>query len=92
MDNRKLTGTVIPLQRGESDGMTTRTHRATGETLPVPMRNHWSKVSLITRDTGKWTEDGRVAEGPVRAMKRGNARGAKGPYFWQSSDNKVRQG
>jgi hypothetical protein len=56
------------------------------------MRNHWSKVSLITRDTGKWTEDGRVAEGPVRAMKRGNARGAKGPYFWQSSDNKVRQG
>ena len=90
--NRKLTGTVIPLQRGESDGMTTRTHRATGETLTVPMRNHWSKVSFITRDTGKWTEDGRVAEGPVRAMRRGNARGAKGPYFWQSSDNKVRQG
>jgi len=35
---------------------------------------------------------GRVTEGPIRAMKRGNARGAKGSYFWQSSDNKVRQG
>jgi len=92
MDSRKLTGTVIPLQRGESDGMTTRAHRATGEALTVPMRNHRRKVSLITRNTGKWTEDGRVTEGPVRAMKRGNARGAKRPYFWQSSDNKVRQG
>ena len=72
--------------------MAARTHQATGEALTAPVRNHGRKVRPITRDTGKWTEDGRVAEGPVRAMKRGNVRGAKGSYFWQSSNNIVRQG
>jgi hypothetical protein len=32
------------------------------------------------RSPGKATEDERVAEGSVVAVKRGNARGAKGPY------------
>lgn len=72
--------------------MVTRTHRATGEALTAPARNHWRKVSPITRDTGKWTEGGRVADGPAVAMKQGNACGAKRPYFWQSSNNTGRQG
>ena len=45
-------------------------HRETGR----------SKVGRITGDPGKSTEDERVAEGSVVAMKRGNACGAKGPY------------
>jgi hypothetical protein len=70
----------------------TRAHRATGEALTVPVRNNWRKVSLITGDTGKWTEGGRVAEGLAVAMKQGNACGAKRPYFWQSSDDNGRRG
>jgi hypothetical protein len=81
MGSRKLAGTVISLQRGDNGGMVTRTHRATGEALTAPARNNWRKVSPITRDTGKWTEGGRVAEGPALAMKQGNACGAKRPYF-----------
>jgi len=92
MDNRKLTETVIPLQRGGNGGMAARTHRATGEALIAPARNRWRKVGSITRDTGKWTEGGRVADGPAVAMKQGNACGAKRPYFWQSSNNIGRQG
>jgi hypothetical protein len=72
--------------------MAARTHSATGETLTAPVRNHWRKVSPITRDTGKWAEGGRVADGSAVAMKQGNACGAKRPYFWQSSDDKGRQG
>ena len=67
-------------------------HRATGEALTAPVRNHRKKVGLITGDTGKWTEGGRVADGPAVAMKQGNACGAKRPYFWQSSNNTGRQG
>jgi len=92
MDNRKLAGTVISLQRGDNGGMGTRTHRTTGEALTTPVRNHWRKVSPLTRDTGKWTEGGRVTDGPLVAMKQGNACGAKRPDFWQSSNNKGRQG
>ena len=58
----------------------TRTREETGEALLVPMRNHRSKVNRITGDTGKALEDERVAAGSVLAGKRGNARGAKGPY------------
>jgi len=72
--------------------MAARTHRATGETLTAPVRNHWSKVSSITRNTGKWAEGGRVAEGPVLATKQSNDCGAKRPYFWQSSNDTGRQG
>ena len=62
-----------------SDGTTTRAHRATGEALLVPTRKGGSWVSRITGSTGKSADDERVAEGPVVALRRGNARGAKGP-------------
>jgi hypothetical protein len=62
-----------------SDGTTTRTQPATGETLLVPTRKGGSWVSRITGSTGKSADDERVAEGFAVAMKRGNARGAKGP-------------
>src|SRR5215212_3889970 len=62
-----------------SDGTTTRAHRATGETLLVPARKGGSWVGRITGSTGKSADDERVADGPVVALKRGNARGAKGP-------------
>jgi len=45
--------------------MVTRTHSATGEALIAPVRNHWRKVGFITRDTGKWTVGGRVADRSV---------------------------
>ena len=67
--------------------MVTRTREATGETLLVPSRNRWSKVGRITRAPGKLAEDERVAAGSVGAVKRGNARGAKGPYYLSSSFN-----
>jgi hypothetical protein len=62
----------------------TRTCRATGEAVLVPPRNRRSKVGRITGSPGKSTEDETVAAGSVVAMKRSNARGAKGPccaYF-----------
>ena len=62
-----------------SDGTTTRTHRATGEALLVPTRKGGSWVSRITGSTGKSADDERVTEGSVVALKRSNARGAKGP-------------
>jgi len=72
--------------------MAARTHQATGEALTAPVRNHGRKVRPITRDTGKWTEGGRVADGSAVATKQDNTCGAKRPYFWQSSNNIVRQG
>ena len=62
-----------------SDGTNTRTHQATGEALLVPTRKGGSWVSRITGTTGKSADDERVAEGSVVAVKRGNARRAKGP-------------
>ena len=62
-----------------SDGTTARTHQATGEALLVPTRKGGSWVGRITGTTGKSADDERVAEGPVVARRRGNARGAKGP-------------
>src|SRR5262245_49385490 len=62
-----------------SDGTTTRTHRATGEALLAPTRKGGSWVGRLTGNTGKSADEERVAEGPVGARKRGNARGAKGP-------------
>ncbi len=61
----------------------TRTCQATGEAVLVPGSNVWSKVSRITGTTGKSTEDETVAAGSVVALKRGNARGAKGPCCTQ---------
>ena len=62
-----------------SDGTMTRIHRATGEALLVPTGNGGSWVGPITGSTGKSADDERVADGPVVAARRGNARGAKGP-------------
>jgi len=57
----------------------TRTYKATGEALLVPVRNHWSKVYPITGNTGKWVEGERVVDGCVVAGMRSNVRGAKAP-------------
>ena len=55
-------------------------HQRTTEALLVPPRNWWSKVGHITGGPGNLPEDGRVADGFVVAMNRGNARGAKEPF------------
>src|SRR5215475_490596 len=62
-----------------SDGTSTRTHQATGETLLVPTRKGGSGVRRITGNTGKSIDDERVTDGPVVAWKRRNGRGAKEP-------------
>ena len=80
----KLADTGIPLQRGWSDGMIARTHHATGEALAAPDEKSPEQGRSYNRQTGKWTEGGRVAEGPVVATMRGNARGAKRPCSWYS--------
>ena len=67
-------------RRGGSDGTVTRTRRATGEALLAPPRKRRSQVRPITSD-GKRADGERVTEGSAVAMKRGNARGAKGPYW-----------
>ena len=57
-----------------------RSRQATGEVLPIPIRNEGSKVSPITADTGNGLND-RQDGGWVCsiAMKRGNSCGAKAP-------------
>ena len=76
---RNLAEALIHSGRGGRGGTVTRKCRATGETVLVPSRNRWSKVGRITGNTGKSIEDETVAAGFVVAMKRSNARGAKGP-------------
>jgi hypothetical protein len=78
-DRRSLADAATPLRRGASDGTVTRTRRANGEALLVPPRNRRSRVGRITGCPGKSADDERVADGPARARKRGNARGATGP-------------
>jgi hypothetical protein len=79
MGRRSLADAADPLRRGGSDSTVTRTRQATGEALLVPPRNRRKGVCPITSAPGKWVDDERVAEGPAVAMRRGNARGAKGP-------------
>ena len=50
------------------------------EALLALTRNGQRKVAPITGFPRKGSEGERVAEGSVRAMKQGNACGAKGPY------------
>ncbi len=76
--HRSLASAVGFLRRGGSDGTVTRARRATGETLLVPPRNRRKRVGPITSAPGKWADGERVADGPEVAMRRGNARGAKG--------------
>jgi hypothetical protein len=78
-DRRRLADAAAPLRRGVSDGTVTRTRPAPGEALLVPPGNRRSWVGRITGAPGKAADDERVADGPVRARRRGNARGAKGP-------------
>jgi hypothetical protein len=54
--------------------MTARTHHATGEALVAPGEKSPEQGRSYNRDNGKWTEGGRVAEGPGVALRRGNAR------------------
>ena len=75
-----------------SDGTSTRTHQATGETLLVPTRKGGSWVSRITGNTGKSADDERVADGSVVATRRGHARGAKGPCYPYLLRQEGRQG
>lgn len=86
MENRKLNETIETFRRGYSGGMHTRTQQRTGEALLVPCRNEWKKVSRITGNTGKSTENERVADELVVAMKRGNACGVKRLCCCESSD------
>jgi hypothetical protein len=58
-----------------------RTREATGETLRVPPRTRRKQGRGYNRFTGQSPEDARGTEGSVVAQQRGNARGAKGPYW-----------
>ena len=80
------------LRRGSRGGTVTRACRATGEAVLVPPRNRWSQVGRITGASGKPAEDETVAAGFVVAMRRGNARGAKGPYCMSVVRQQGRQG
>ena len=79
MGRRKLAGAA-----GHSGGVRA-TAREQGRVVQLEkpsssrgeIRGSW--VGPITGSTGKWADDERVAEGPGVAMRRGNARGAKGP-------------
>ena len=92
MGTRTLADTGSPLRRGGSDGMMARTHRATGEALAAPVEKSPERGRPYNRYPGKGAEGGRVAEGLVVALMRGNARGAKRPCSWYVSFNTVRQG
>jgi hypothetical protein len=89
---RRLADETYSLWRGGRDSTVTRTCQATGEAVLVPGRNVWSKVGRITGGPGKSVEDETVAAGLVVALKRGNARGAKGPCCTQFLRQQVRQG
>src|SRR2546425_1196741 len=78
-DRRSLADATTSLRRGVSDGTAPRTRQAAGETLLVPPRNRRSWVGRITGFPGKAADGERVADVPAVAMRRGNARGAKGP-------------
>lgn len=80
------------LRRGGRDSTVTRTRQATGETVLAPSRNRRSKVGRITAQSGKSVEGETVEAGPVVAMKRGNARGARGPCCTQLLHQHGRQG
>ena len=76
---RRLAGVALSLRRGGSGGTETRTRRATGEALLAPSGKRRKGAGPITSGPGKWADGERVAEGPGVAVRRGNARGAKGP-------------
>ena len=54
---------------------------------PRPIAKSAEQGGPITGDPGKSAEGERVADGSVVAMKRGNARGAKGPCCCNSSND-----
>jgi hypothetical protein len=65
--------------------MMARIHHATGEALAAPVEKSPEQGRSYNRHNGKGTEGGKVAEGLVVALMRGNACGAKRPYSWYSS-------
>src|SRR5262245_12518683 len=92
MGCRNLTDAALPPRRGESDSTVTTTYRVAGEALSSRVRNHRSKVDRITGETGKPTEDERVADGSVVARKWGNATGPRGTSCFSSLFRPGRQG
>lgn len=73
-------------RRGRDENRTLRFHRGSGDST-CGSGSTWNKGSLpgardgqrpIREDQGRPRQ---MAEGPVRALTRGNARRAKGPYF-----------
>ena len=82
----------MPLRRGGRDSTVARTCRATGETVLVPSSNRWSSVGRITGNTGKSADGETVAVRPVVVTKRGNSRGAKGPWCTARLSQHGRQG
>src|SRR6516162_1315003 len=85
-------GCGVSLRRGGRDSTVTRTCRATGETVFVPLRNRRSRVGRITGATGKAIEDETGGARLVVAGKRGNARGAEGPCCTGGLIRQGRQG
>ena len=77
---RSLADAAVRSGGAWSDSTVTKTHRATGEALLVRLRNQRRQVGRITGGPGKSADGERVADGSGVATKRGNARGAKGPY------------
>src|SRR2546428_13114067 len=59
-----------------SDSTVTRPHRATGEALPVPLRNQRRQADRITGAPGKSADGGRAPDGSAVATKPGNGRGS----------------
>jgi len=59
---------------------------------PRPAVKAAEQGSHITGDTGKVVEDERELEGSIRATKRSNVRGAKGPCCLQWLEQNGRQG
>ena len=51
----------------------------------VPSQSGLGATSPISRQTVKWVRAERQSERPILPMKRGNARGGKGPYLVSES-------
>src|SRR2546428_14144177 len=63
-----------------SDSTVTRTHRATGEALLVPLRNQRRQVDRITGAPGKSADREAGADRAAVATKPGTGRGPYGPF------------
>ena len=81
------------LRRGGSDGTATRAHWGNWRSPRRPVeKSAEAEVGPITAPTGKGPKGGRMEDGPVVAVKAGNAAGAKGPCRSESVVDNGRQG